>query len=222
MENTISRISTFQEVLNDRKKEERLLAWRHKWVNLFFNWIIFGLMIAVFVSCVFWGIDIHTDHRAAALTATALADYQAEQRAVEEARLAELKAAQESEEAIIKREATDGAKMIYGIRKFIEKYGYDERDLRTYIRCAIDRVDFGNGINDFHAVVSQEGQFLAYSENNPVLDEYYQVAYTEIQAWHNESTKPWDTSFRFAELTETGIFLTSEFGVDGYARRVKY
>lgn len=217
-----SRAKTMVEAVKENEQKIRNASFRHPWFNLMYNWIIVFAVIGLIVSAVVWGLDIRTNRIAEELTTKAMADYQAEQDAIETARLEQLAAEEASMEVILKREATDGAKMIYGIRNFIDKYGYGERDLRTYIRCALDRVDFGNGVNDLHAIVSQEGQFLAYDENNPVIDEYYQIAYQEIQAWHTETSKPWDSSFRFAELTPEGIFLTSEFGVDGYARRVRY
>ena len=81
------------------------------------------------------------------------------------------------------------------------------------------RVDVGNGINSLETVVSREDQFLGYSDGNPVLDNYYQLAKQFVTDWHNEDVKPCDFSYQWAELTDKGIFLVNEFGADGYARR---
>ena len=217
-----SRFNSMKEAIETNENKIRSMVARHPGFNLIYNWLIVALVLATGFACVSWGLDIRTNRIAEELTVKAMADYQAEQDAIETARLEKIAAEEASLEAVMKREATDGAKLIYGIRNFIDKYGYTERDLRTYIRCALDRVDYGNGVNDFHATVSQEGQFLAYSEDNPILDEYYQIAYQEIETWHNETSKPWDVSYRYAELTPQGIFLINEFGADGYARRVRY
>lgn len=216
------RIETMKEVFEQFRQEERDMVFRHPWFNLTYNWLVVALLVALSISFVIWGVNIRTQRRADEQTAIALATYQAEQKAIEEERMAELEAATKSAEAIKKAEAEDAAKALYGIRNFISKYGYQPRDLRTYVRCMIDRVEYGNGVNDLHAIIAQEAQFLGYSEKNPVLEEYFNVAMEEIEKWHTETTKPWDASYRFAELTESGVFLTNEFGADGYARRVRY
>lgn len=215
-------LAILRQILADQRDHERELMSKYPWVNMVYNWIVAALLVTLAVMLIVWGVDVRTQKRADEQTAIALASYQEEQRAQEEARLAELKAIENSAQAVMRKEAQDGAKALYGIRNFISKYGYNAADLKTYIRCIIDRVEFGKSINSFHAIVAQESQFLGYSDNNPVLDEYYKIAYEEIEKWHNESSKPWDSSYRFAELTEHGIWLTSEFGADGYARRVRY
>ena len=109
------------------------------------------------------------------------------------------------------------AKAFWGIRNFVEKYHYSENDFRTYARCMFNRADAGSG--RLVEVIAQEGQFLAFSDSNPVLDEYYELALKLVREWHEEETKPIDSSYQFAELTPRGIFLTNVFGADGYARR---
>lgn len=213
---------TLKQTINEKAAEVHELEKKYPWYDILYNWVCALLVVVLFVSFGIWGVDIHTRRQSELFAATALADYQAEQEAVAAEEQAKIEAEQKSEQAIMAREATAAAKAIYGIRNFIEKYGYGERDLRTYVRCMCDRVDFGGKVNSFESIVSQEAQFLAYSDNNPVLDEYYKIAMQEIEAWHHETSRPWDSKYRFAELTESGIFLTDEFGADGYARRVRY
>lgn len=124
--------------------------------------------------------------------------------------------------AVIEREAQDVAKAFYGIRLFVDKYHYADKDLKTYARCMFNRVDAGNGVNDLHVIVSTPEQFLGYYETSPVLDEFYTVAKEAVAEWHAETVKPCDLTYRYAELTESGIYLTNEFGADGYARRWQY
>lgn len=215
-------LEILQDLTKEYNDEIQRLDHKHPWVLPLTRAFAILMVILLIASLVSWALDIRTNRIAEAFAATALADYQANQDAKAKEIAAQAEAALKTEEAIIDKEAKDGAKAIYGIRNFIDKYGYSERDIRTYIRCMCDRVDFGGGVNDFNSIVAQEAQFLGYSENNPVLTEYYDIVREEIWTWHHETSKPWDVSYRFAELTPQGIYLTNEFGVDGYARRVRY
>ena len=119
----------------------------------------------------------------------------------------------------MQREAEAVAKAFYGIRNFIVKYHYTEKDLKTYARCMFNRADAKNGLYDLETVIGRKDQFLGYDSKNPVLNEYYTVAQAAVEEWHRETVKPCDVSYQYAELTENGIYLAAEFGADGYARR---
>lgn len=212
----------WKKILEEKEAEIRRLDQKHPWVQILCRWTCAALCIVLVLGLIGWGIDIHTNRIAETFAATALADYQADQDAKAAELAAQAEAERRSEQVIMAKEAQDGARAIYGIRNFIDKYGYSKEDLKTYIRCILDRIDFGGGVNDFHAIVSQAEQFLGYSDKNPVLEEYYKIAMEEIAIWHHEESKPWDVSYRFAELTSKGIYLTDTFGADGYARRVRY
>lgn len=217
-----SREETMRQVIDEHEKKIAILNFKYPWFNVVFNYVIVIVIILLFAAFCAWGVQIRINHKAEDMLATAMAEYQATQDAAEKERLAVVIAEQQSYEATIKREATEAAKAIYGIRNFIEKYGYSEKDLKTYVRCMCDRMDFGVGAASLEEVIAQPAQFLGYSEQNPVIDEYYQIAKEEIEAWHTETSRPWDSSYRFAELKEDGIWLTSIFGADGYARRMYY
>lgn len=212
-------MGTMQKILEEQDAREKLLMWKHPWVNVFYNYLVAALLIALSVSLYGWALDVWTQHRADAQTEAVLAAYQAEQQAAEDARLQELAAIQASEEAVIEREATAIAKAFYGIKNFVEKYHYTDEDLITYARCIFNRVDASKGINSVDVILSTPDQFLAYAENNPVLTEFYQIAHEAVTEWHNETVKPCDLSYRYAELTENGIYLSNEFNADGYSRR---
>lgn len=199
-----------------QRQIEAEMNFRHPWFNIVYNYIIAGCLVMLAVSLVIWGLDVRTERRAEAMTALAMESWQAEQTAkeTEEAeRLAEIKA---SEEYVMKQEAIAVAKAFQGIRLFIEKYNYSEADLVTYARCMFNRAE-KNG--DLIAVVSAKDQFVGYSDNNQVLQEFYDLAYHLVDEWHHEQTKPCDTSYQFAELTTSGIFLKNDLHADGYARR---
>lgn len=212
-------LDTLREITAERAEREKLLCWRYPWFNVVYNYVIAILILALSVSFYGWGLDVWTRHRADAQAAEQIAAYQAEQQAVEAARLKEIADQEASAEAVIDKEAREVAKAFYGIRNFIDKYNYTDKDLETYARCMFNRVDSGNGINSLAVIIATPEQFLGYGDSNPVLDNYYQIAKDNVTAWHNEDVKPVDSSYRYAELRPEGIFLTAEFGAGPYARR---
>lgn len=206
-------------ILNDYFKKqaenEIVLCFRHPWFNLAYNWLILALVVMLFGGFVWWGMQIHTQRMADEMLETALAAMDAEHAemmAAAEAQEAELKA---SQEYIMEQEATAVAKAFYGINRFVEKYNYSSDDLATYARCMFNRAEKA----DLQEVVAVDGQFTGYSDDNPVLAEYYNLALRLVREWHEETVKPCDVSFQFAELTPNGIYLRNQFKADGYARR---
>ena len=217
-----SRVDTMREVVNEQIKREHDMMFRHPWFNLVYNWVVVVSVVALFISFGIWGENIRTERKAAALTATAMAEYQSEQNAIEQAKQQELAAIAASEASVMKNEANDIAKVLYGVKNFIEKYHYTEDDLMTLARCIFNRVESKSYSNDIHAVVNQEQQWVGYYENNPVVDQYYKIAYNAVNEWHHEETKPIANDFVFAELTPNGIWLKNDIHADGYARRWRY
>ena len=212
-----TRIATMQEVFSKRAEQERLLRWKHKGFDLVYNWVMAVSMLTILILLAVWAVQIHIDRKASGLVAVAMADYQAEQQADIDRQEAAALAQRQTEEYRMQQEAAAVAKAFYGIRNFVDRYGYSAKDFETYARCMFNRADAGSG--RLSEVIAQEGQFLAYSDNNPVLDEYYDMALSFVREWHEETTKPVDTSYQFAELTPQGIYLTNVFNADGYARR---
>lgn len=188
----------------NQSRIEQDMCFRHPWFNMFYNWMIAALIVALFVSFIGWGLDIRTRRMADEMTARALASWQTEQAIQDES-------ARSSQEYVMDREATAVAKAFYGIRLFIEKYDYSESDLATYARCMFNRADSV----DLIRVISEPNQFTGYSDENQVLAEYKQLALRLVEEWHTEDARPVDISYRFAELTPQGIFLKDDLHADG-------
>ena len=206
-----------EEILLAYEQMEHDMEFRHKWVPLFYNWVIALLVVILFGSFVWWGLDIHSRHMADEMLATTLAEMDAEHEQMLAAAEAEQAAIKASEEHIMTEEAKVIAKAFYGIRNFVEKYGYTTEDLETYARCIFNRADAtGQSIEE---VVSKKDQFLGYAEGNQLVKEYYDQAIRFVNDWHNEEVKPCDSSYQWAELNEDGIWLRNSFKADGYARR---
>lgn len=206
-----------KEIFKKQRQREADMTFRHPWFNVVYNYVIATTATALIISLIIWGLDVRTERRANEMTATAMASYQAELEAAEEVKAQELAAARASEDYIIEQEAKEVAKAFYGIRRFIERYSYDESDLETYARCMFNRSDAKKtALSD---VISRKDQFLGYAEENPVLDVYYKQALKFVKAWHSEEIKPCSSDYQWAELTERGIYLVDEFNADGYVRR---
>lgn len=206
-----------EEILLAHEQMEHDMEFRHKWVPLFYNWVVALLVVILFGSFVWWGLDIHSRHMADQMLATTLAEMDAENEAMLAAAEAEQAALLASEEHIMTEEAKVIAKAFYGIRNFVDKYGYTTADLETYARCIFNRADAtGQSIEE---VVSKKDQFLGYAEGNQLVKEYYDQAIRFVNDWHNEEVKPCDSSYQWAELNEDGIWLRNSFKADGYARR---
>ena len=201
-------IAILQEIFREQREQEEVLRFRNPSFSFWYNWIIAVTVLALFVSFAIWGIDIHTQKTAEQMTATALASWQSEQVVHDESAVT-------SQEYVINAEATAMAKAFYGIDKFIEKYHYDESDLVTYARCMFNRAENA----DLVSVIARPEQFTGYSDGNQVIAEYKQLAQRLITEWHEETVKPCDTAYIFAELTPEGIFLKKDLHADGYARR---
>ena len=202
--------------------EEKIIARRHYWFNLIYNWIVGLLIVALVLSCIGWAMEARTDRKAAALTATAMADWQAEQDALETARMEELAVMQTSEMAMMAQEANEIAKLFYGIDRFVDKYHYSETDLMTYARCVFNRVDSDIYADTVSEVASQNNQWTGYYDNNPVIKQYYTVALKAVEEWHAETIKPCSVDYLWAELTPNGIYLKNDFNANGYAIRWRY
>ena len=198
-----------QEIFKAQEEREELLRFRNPSASFWYNWFVALVVVALFGSFVWWGMDIQTRHKAEAMTAELLAQMDAENEymiAAAEAEAAERQAQNERQQI---SEAQAVARAIFGIRNFIEKYNYTNSDLETYARCIFDRVDArGKSVEE---IVAEKGQFVAYSENNTLVKEYYDLALQFVQAWHNEDAAPCDYyKFQTAVLTEYGIYLVDD------------
>ena len=203
----------------DYAREIENLRFRHKKANDLYKLLVFLCVLGLTLSLYSWGLDLWAQRRADQQTADARVLWDAELAAKEEAQAAELAAAQKSEEAILDRWASAGAKMLYGIRNFREKYNYSDADYETYLQCVYNRYLYGNKLTDIPVIISKKDQFLGFSDTNPVLDDLYRLSRAFFEAKLRETSLACDPSYRFAELTPQGIYLVDQFGADGYVRR---
>ena len=97
------------------------------------------------------------------------------------------------------------AKALYGVK------GNSDADLHKYCWCFFNRVDTKSGefstTNTLDDVFSKAGQFMGYSENNPVLDRLKAIASEEYSVWKDSKSRPYDVDYVFAYWTPDKIML---------------
>ena len=82
-------------------------------------------------------------------------------------------------EELIKQEGEYLARMLYAYRN------NSERDLRTAVWCALNRVDSAGFPDTVKEVCQQPSQWMGYSDDNPILESLYEIAIKELETWHN-------------------------------------
>ena len=210
---------TMTEVIDRRELEISNMCFRHPWFNYMYNWIVFLTVIGLCSSIFWWGIDIRTDRIATEQANNARQEVRAEYQAAAEAEAQAEAEKAESKEETLNKWATAGAKLLYGMQGIVEKYGYDESDLETYLRCVYNRYLYGNKLTSIDVIIATPKQFDPYNENNPPLDKDYIFCLKLFTEWESQERLPCDPSYRFAEFTEYGIYLKNDINADAYSPR---
>lgn len=169
----------------------------------------YGVAVAVLLFLYVW---TFSTTRIAAATATKettekLNAYWAEHYERElEAYKAEQEAAHavEYDAALRQTEAEAVARVLYGVK------GNSERDLRTLAWCIFNRVDNKAYPNTLNGVISQPSQWMAYSEDNAVLDGLYDIAKEEIDRWHS-GHRPVSSEFVYMNWSPSEIVLRNRW-----------
>ena len=199
-----------EEILEMHRQQEADMVFRHRWVPLFYNWVIAILIVALFGSFIWWGIRIHRENHDAAVRQAVYDEMDAEHAQM----LADAAEAQrqkdEADTELQIREAKAIARMFFGARNFIAKYGYTNEDLLTYARCPVNRAEASG--RTIEEVLAEPGQFIAYSENNDLETEYYNLALQFVADLHDGKLPPCETKFKYAVFKDTGIWLVDDPG----------
>lgn len=200
-----SRLATWEKIFDEQAEHEEVLRFRNPSFSFWYNWMIAAIVIALFVSFAIWGIDIRTRnaHDAGVREVYDAIDAEAEQKMLAAEEEAKLKEQAEADLQIAEAKAL--ARAIFGIRNFIEKYHYTTEDILTYARCITNRAEAtGKSIEE---VLAEKNQFIAYSEHNDIVKEYYDLMLQFVADWHSGNLPPCDIKFQNAVLKDTGIWL---------------
>lgn len=130
--------------------------------------------------------------------------YLAEVRAREE-EAARLAAEQDPYTLQLNAEAEALAKVLYGVRD------NDTDDLKTYCWCVFNRVDNKAFPSTLEDVIAQPGQWMRYDQTNPILEDLYQLAREQLDAWHTDSHRPVSSEYVFMSWSSNDICLRDNF-----------
>ena len=103
-------------------------------------------------------------------------------------------------EALLNQQSEELAKVLYGVKS------NSANDLRTLCWCVFNRVDNAGYPGTLEEVIAQPKQWMAYSEDNPVLDDLYKIAREQIQLWQN-GRRPVSAEFIYMSWTPARIVL---------------
>lgn len=105
----------------------------------------------------------------------------------------------------LKNEAESVAKVLYGMQ--------DNTDAgkRLAVWCVINRVGSYIYPSTIAEVCSQDKQWMGYSNDNPVIQGLYNIAYEELEYWHNGGLLPMNTDYVFLGWTQREITLRTDF-----------
>ena len=99
-------------------------------------------------------------------------------------------------------EATTMAQAAYGVRNVAGGIN----DIVTYYWCMLCRVNNKIYPSTVEGVLAQPNQWMGFSTDNPVLEEYYQAALEQLDTFYNGHL-PVDESFVFCEWNSSGKFM---------------
>ena len=172
--------------------------------------LILALIVSVFVSCA----------EVKRVTTRELEEYYTEEIAAVRFRTEQEVLARVKEQYGINEENAR-AEMMEEDAKTLAKVLYPMRDnkvngLRSAVWCVLNRVDSRNYADDIYAVCSKDQAFMGWSDDNPVLDNLYQIALKEVQVWKS-GVRPMDTGFVFLNWTPREIVIFDSF--DGHAHK---
>lgn len=211
-------------VLHKRSEHIRDLEQKHPNVVGFINLVSILLVFALAVSCVGWRVQIVRQHKAEEEAQIAWEQQKAEAKAMEQQRIADELAEQRALAEQQLADTTLMAKLLAGINGFVENYGYSDGDLRTYAECVINRViDSAHGFpNTIAEVITQESQWVGFSESNQVIDKYNKIAQQVVGDYYNGAVRPCSSDYCWVELRRDGCWLKNEYTDSPYVKTWRY
>lgn len=106
----------------------------------------------------------------------------------------------------IEREAEYIAKVIYGTAR-----NHAESDKKAVVWCILNRVEHHSHPNTIAEVCEQPKQWMGYSNDNPVLDENYNLALTELKTWYSGGHRPMGNEYIYLSWSSKEILLRDTF-----------
>lgn len=106
----------------------------------------------------------------------------------------------------IELEAEYIAKVLYGTA-----INHADSDKRAVVWCILNRVEHHSHPNTIAEVCEQPKQWMGYSDSNPVLDELYNLALTELKTWYSGGHRPMSNEYIYLTWSSREILLRDTF-----------
>ena len=106
----------------------------------------------------------------------------------------------------IEREAEHIAKVIYGTAR-----NHADSDKKAVVWCILNRVEHYAHPNTIAEVCEQQKQWMGYSNDNPVLDENYELALAELKTWYSGGHRPMSNEYIYLTWSSKEILLRNTF-----------
>lgn len=106
----------------------------------------------------------------------------------------------------IEREAEYIAKVIYGTAR-----NHADSDKKAVVWCILNRVEHYAHPNTIAEVCEQPKQWMGYSNDNPVLDENYELALAELKTWYSGGHRPMSNEYIYLSWSSKEILLRDTF-----------
>ena len=107
-------------------------------------------------------------------------------------------------------EAEHIAKVLYGTAQHHSTDGQ-----RAVVWCILNRVEHASYPNTVIEVCEQPQQWMGYSEDNPVVEELYNVALDVLKTWYNDGHRPVSPDYIYLSWSSNEIILRDKFEEKG-------
>ena len=182
-------IGTAVKDLTYKIKSSEKVNW---WVTYLAKWLILVLVIIAYTIVV----GRVAQAKALKVYEGWLEDYRLERMAIDQAN-----ADADPYTLQLNAEAESLAQILYGVKD------NDKDDLRTLCWCVFNRVDNPAFPNTLEDVISQPQQWMRYDAENPVLEDLYQIAREQLEAWRSDAHRPCSSDYVFMSWTPSDICL---------------
>lgn len=107
-------------------------------------------------------------------------------------------------------EAEHIAKVLYGTAQHHSTDGQ-----RAVVWCILNRVEHASYPDTVIEVCEQPQQWMGYSEDNPVVEELYDVALDVLKTWYNNGHRPVGPAYIYLSWSSDEIVLRDKFEEKG-------
>ena len=120
--------------------------------------------------------------------------------------------------ASMEKEAEYIAKVLYGTAR-----NHSSDSQKAVVWCILNRVEHYAYPSTVQEVCEQPQQWMGYSDNNPVLDEHYDIALEVLKVWYNDGHRPVSPDYIYLSWSSSEIILRDTFEEGKYTHywRVK-